>query len=157
MSIEDMKKALSLIEVCISIAIITIILASIVNIYTQGYRNLRKSRVNTAVYNLARQVMEQYLDWDALDKLDSSASPCATDGTVVDTTAGSPYSPTNQPNCSEYVFTTITLNDVIYTPNLAIFDGPTDPNILKQLNVTISWVEDGVTKDFTLVTYKANY
>ncbi|OQX54089.1 MAG: hypothetical protein B5M48_01655 [Candidatus Omnitrophica bacterium 4484_213] len=138
-----MKKALGLIEVCISIAIITIILASIVNIYTQGYRNLRKSRVNTAVYNLAKGFMEDYSDWSTLISLTGSDPPAS--GTYTDNpTVSDPFDP-------------ITLNNITYTPTLDITDGPTNPNLLKQLNVSISWVEGGITKTFVVTTLKANY
>lgn len=146
-----MKKGLSLIEVCISIAIVAIVLASMVGIFSQGYKYLRKSRVNTAVYNLANQLIEQYSNWATLDRLDSGA--CATDGIVVNTTVGSPYSPTNQPACVTLAFNTIPLNNVTYTPTLTIADGPTNPTELKQIGVTISWTEG----DVTITTFKANY
>lgn len=151
-----MKKALSLIEVYISIAIVVIVIASILGIYSQGYRYLRKSRISSVVYNLAIQHKERYSDWDTLDRLDSAV--CATDGNVVNTSPGSPYSPTNQPACPTLAFNTVTLNNVTYTPAMAISNGTgPDPNRVKRHDITISWTEDGVVENFTVVTYEANY
>ncbi len=133
-----MKKALSLIEVCVSIVIVSIVLVSMLGIFSQGYWYLRKSRIKVAAYNLGRGITEIYSDWNTLDALDGTANGTVTNGTY-----------TNPPD-------NVTLNNITYTPSLAIFDGPgPDPNILKRLNITISW--DGVAKNFTVTTLKANY
>lgn len=151
-----MKKALSLIEVCIAIVIVSIVLVSMVGIFSQGYRYLRKSRTRTGAYNLAKGIMEQYSDWATLDKLNSIS--CTEDGIVANNT----YNSTNQPACSQYVFNNITLNNnITYTPQLNITDGPSFPTELKQLNVTINWTESWTIGDpnkrVTLYTLKANY
>jgi len=132
-----MKKALSLIEVCVAIVIVAIVLASMLGVFSKGYWHLRKTRTRTVAYNLARGITEQYSNWTALVTI--AGSPPAI-GTY-----------TNPPD-------PVILNNVTYTPSLAISNGPgPDPNRLKRLNITISWVEDGVAKNFTVTTLKANY
>ncbi len=134
---QESRRALSLIEVCISTVIIAIIIAATLGIFSGGYRYLRKSRTRVAAYSLAREVMEEYSDWATLPAI----------GTY-----------TNPPD-------PVILNNVTYTPTLVIGDGPCPPampgcppnNLLKRLNITISWFEDGVAKNFTVTTLKANY
>ena len=125
---------LSLIEVCISIVLVLIILVSMVRIFSQGYRYLRKSKVNTVAHNLARQFTEDYSNWDTLDDLD-----CVSGDGVINTVPGSPYSSSNPPACGAGSFVPITLNNVTYTPTLTIADGPSYPTELKQIDVTILW------------------
>jgi Tfp pilus assembly protein PilV len=54
---------LSIVEVCISIAILAIILVPVAGIFTQGYRYLRNIRERAAAYSLARGILEEYSDW----------------------------------------------------------------------------------------------
>ncbi|MCX5708735.1 MAG: prepilin-type N-terminal cleavage/methylation domain-containing protein [Candidatus Omnitrophica bacterium] len=51
-------RGLSLIEVCVAIAIMAIILVSLSGIFNQGYRFLRKTRMNHLACLLAQEQME---------------------------------------------------------------------------------------------------
>ncbi|MFA5118640.1 MAG: prepilin-type N-terminal cleavage/methylation domain-containing protein [Candidatus Omnitrophota bacterium] len=56
-------KGLSLIEVSISIAILGIMLVSMLSMFTQGYRYVRKSAMLTRALLLAQQRMEELSDY----------------------------------------------------------------------------------------------
>ena len=57
------KNSFSLIEVCISIVVITTILVSMLLIINQGYRQLRSSRLRTIACFLAQEKMEANYKW----------------------------------------------------------------------------------------------
>jgi type II secretory pathway pseudopilin PulG len=63
-SIQSRKKALSLIEVCIATGILVILLAAILNSVNQGYRYLRKTRLQTVASFLAQEAMELKFSWN---------------------------------------------------------------------------------------------
>jgi prepilin-type N-terminal cleavage/methylation domain-containing protein len=152
---SKIKNGFSLIEVVTAIAIIALISGGAMEILRQGFVAARKTQQEAAAYNLARELMERFSDWNTLDQLDSSG--CSANTTVVNTLAGNPYSPTNQPLCALNPFNTITLNNIVYTPQLAISDGPIFPEQLKRLEITISWTEGSMTRTFRINTLKANY
>jgi len=108
-------------------------------IFSKGYWHLRKTRIHVVAYNLARGITEQYSNWTALDGLD---------GTVDDTVTNGTYE--NPPN-------PVTLNNVTYTPQLIIADGPIYPTRLKRINLVISWPEGAVNRNVTIYTLKADY
>jgi type II secretory pathway pseudopilin PulG len=136
---QESRNGLSLIEVCISIVIVLIVLVSMLRIFSQGYRYLRKTRTETAAYNLAREVMEEYSDWDSLDILDTN------DDDRVDP-PGSYLNP--RPTDP------VTLNSVIYNVTLTTFDIPGfSDDELTHLDVTVTWPGGAIT--FT--TLKADY
>ena len=147
------KRAFSLIEIAIAIALFALIFGGMLAVFERGAIASKKTQQQAAAYNLARVVLEQYSDWNTLDQLNSAG--CATDALVTNTII--PYSPLNQPACLANAFSISTLNTIAYTPGLAISDGPITPLQLKRLDVTITWT-DGVTpKSITLSTLKANY
>jgi prepilin-type N-terminal cleavage/methylation domain-containing protein len=58
---ERSSNGLSLIEVCIAIAILAVMLTSFSGIFNQGYRFLRKARMNNLACLLAQEQMEKLL------------------------------------------------------------------------------------------------
>jgi prepilin-type N-terminal cleavage/methylation domain-containing protein len=148
------ERGFSLIEVMIAVAILATLVTGMLGVIGQGFLTGRNSQQLTVAYSLAREILEEYSLWDNLDKLDSGS--CASDGTLVNNT----YSSSNQPACTQYVFNSITLNNVVYAPRLMIANGPcisgipcVPSNQLHQLTVTISWLTN--SRSFT--TLKANY
>jgi len=146
-----MKKGFSLIEVCISVFVILAVVASLTAVFYTGFLNLRKAKARIAAYFLVQEFMEEYSDWDTLDELDAPGASCTTNGIV----SNAIYNSGNKPSCKPNRFNPVTFNNITYTPQLAIFDGPTNPNELKQITVTIAW--DGGTKSLTLTSLKADY
>lgn len=151
-SVEE--RGFSLIEVVIAVAILATLVTGMLGTIGQGFLTGRNSQQITVAYSLAREILEEYSLWGNLDKLNSGS--CASDGLVTNNT----YSPSNQPACTQYVFNTITLNNIVYTPRLMISNGPCisgvpcpPSNELHQLNVTISWG----TSSRSFTTLKANY
>ncbi len=143
----------TLLETVASMAVLAFIITGTFAIFYQGFRSSKKSKDMVAAVNLARGVLEEYSDWDTLDKLDDGLGACGTDGNVVNAT----YDWSNPPPCSSYIFPIITLNNVSYASALTISDGPIDGNNLKQLSVTISWTVGGNAKSLTMKTLKAYY
>jgi Tfp pilus assembly protein PilV len=125
------KKGFNLIEACVAITIFVILLVSMTAVITQGFRFLRTSRVRTQGYNLARAVTERYSNWTALTGLGGN-------GTYAISFGASPN---------------MTINNINYTANLTIADGPVNPTELKQVDVTVFWTGG----NFTITTLKANY
>jgi prepilin-type N-terminal cleavage/methylation domain-containing protein len=121
------NRGLSLIEVGIAIAILAVFLLSLLGIFQQGYLYLLKAKLRVPAHNIARAVLETYLNWTALDSLDG-----VTNGNVTNGTYASPPDPV-----------TLSLFGKNYTYNvtLNISDGPLAdvPHELKQLNVTVTY------------------
>lgn len=63
-------KGLSLIEVCLAIAIVAIIFTHLSFIFDQGYSFLRKTRLSRLAFFLAEEEMERLLDSRAVDDPD---------------------------------------------------------------------------------------
>jgi len=126
------KRALTLIEMAISIIVLSLVFVGVVNVFNMGFKAAAKTKQKTAACNIAREVMETYDDWSALVTL-----------------AGSP--PSNG------TYTTppdpVTLNGVVYTPSVVVSDGPVSPLQLKQIDVTVTWDSDSIT----ITTLQADY
>jgi Tfp pilus assembly protein PilV len=58
---KDNRKGLNLIEVVIATFLYLIIMVSLLNVFNQGYRFLRKSRMAQTAYFLAQEKMEEVL------------------------------------------------------------------------------------------------
>jgi prepilin-type N-terminal cleavage/methylation domain-containing protein len=58
---EKSSQGLSLIEVCVAIAIVAIILTSLSGMFNQGYRFMRKTRLSQMACLLAQEKMEQLM------------------------------------------------------------------------------------------------
>lgn len=56
---REKKRGLSLVETCVAITIVMIILGSLVMIFSQGYRFLRKARMEVYACFLAQEKMEE--------------------------------------------------------------------------------------------------
>ncbi len=147
---QESRRALSLIEVCVAIVIVSLVLVSMLGIFGKGYQYLRKTRTRTGAYNLAKGIMEQYSNWTTLDALDGVSDSTVTSPATYTDPAPSTPDPSNP-------FDSIPLNNVTYTPQLIISDVPIDPTRLKQINLTISWTEGAVNRNVTIYTLKANY
>ncbi len=55
-------KGFTIIEVAVSIAVLSVILGGVLGMFWQGELSLKKSRENIAAYNLARERLEEYSD-----------------------------------------------------------------------------------------------
>ena len=117
------KGGFSLIEVVVAVVILTSVISVMIGIFWQGFNAGIKSQERTVAHNLAKGIMEQYSDWATL------------------------------PAIGTYPIPPVTLNNITYTPQLAIAAGPIYPNELKRIDVTMSWR----TENYTLTTLKANY
>jgi hypothetical protein len=62
------SQALSLIEVCLAIVILSLILISLSSVFTQGYRFLRKTRMSNMACFLAQEKMEDFLHNSTIDQ-----------------------------------------------------------------------------------------
>lgn len=138
---QESKRALSLIEVCISIVIVAMVLASMVGIFSQGYRYLRKARMKTTAYFLAQEKMEE-LSTDSDATLFSAPDSHDEARGVVDATlfpgferevdVTCPYDPCVPPASCPY-------------PNLA------------QITVIVYWQGEQGEQSFRLVSLVANF
>lgn len=129
----------SLIEVAVAIALLALVFGGTLAVFNQGAIASRKTQQQAAAYGLARAFLEQYSDWNSLDILDGSL-----DGVVTNNTYVNPPAPA-------------TLNNIAYTPSLAVSDGPVNPTQLKRLDITISWIDGAIARSITIATLKANY
>lgn len=136
------RKAFSLIEVAIAIGVLALVFGGMLAVFDRGAIAARKTQQQAAAYSLARAVAEEYSNWARLVALTGSTPP--TNGTY-----------TNPPNP---IFSPpILLNNITYTPQMTISNGPINPTQLKQLNITISWTDGATPRSITLATLKANY
>jgi len=136
------RAGLSLIESIVAIAVLVIIMAGALDIFDRGFSATVKTRERTVAYGLARELLEENTNWDALTELDANPWTGAKNG----------------PENGNYTYpTNLTLNGVTYVRRIDVADGPlpglpyTDE--LKQLTATISWG----TNSFSLMTLKANF
>src|SRR3990167_8904135 len=74
------KKSFSLLEVSIAMVIMSFILSGMLTIFGQGSIQKVKTKNTVASNNLAKAVMEQYLDWGQLDALDGNVDGRVTPG-----------------------------------------------------------------------------
>lgn len=136
------RKAFSLIEVAIAIGILALVFGGMLAVFDRGAIAARKTQQQAAAYNLARALLEEYSDWGRLIALTGSNPP-----------ANETY--TNPPNL---IFSPpILLNNITYTPQMAISDGPINPAQLKRLEITISWTDGAIARSITIATLKADY
>jgi type II secretory pathway pseudopilin PulG len=63
MDIPQRKAGLSLVEVCVAIGILVIMLSAVISSMSQGYRYLRKTRLQTVAQFLAQEAMELKFTW----------------------------------------------------------------------------------------------
>lgn len=140
----------TLVEMLISIAILTLILGSMLTVFSQGFRTVRKSKEKTVACALARGITEEYSDWDTLKFGGGSVSNGSYD--VNDSfpdlqiNPGNPRSP-------------VVVNTIQYSCALDIADGPIPAHAdkLKQVDTTITWVSRTRTQTVTFTTLKADY
>ena len=126
---------LSLIEVTVSIVILAIICGGMFAVSSQGFAASRKSREGINASMFAKEIIEEYADWNRL----------------VARTGGNPpvngiYA--NPPSA-------VTRNNVTYTASITVSNGPVAAaaNQLKQLEVTVSWPNGSIT----MRTLESNY
>ncbi len=120
-------RGFSLIEVMAAITILVLSLEGALNIFEQGFAAARKIQQQVVAGNLARAAAEEYSAWVKV----------ATNST--DTLAA------------------VNLNNISYSRQARISDGPVFPNQLKRLDITISWIDGGISRILTISTLKANY
>ena len=127
-------QGLSLIEVCVAIAILAIILVSLSGIFNQGYRFLRKTRMNNLACFLAQQQIENLTHEYIFADIDSF------NGTM--NLSDSIHNFTGQVNISypvsESAHSEVNAN-------------------LSQINVTVSWQGQSGVQNFTLTTLVSNF
>ncbi|TAN62304.1 hypothetical protein EPN16_01885 [bacterium] len=133
------KKSFSLIEVAVAIALLALVFGGALAVFSQGAVASRKTQQQAVAYSLARAFLEQHSDWNSLDILDGSL-----DGAVTNSTYANPPAPA-------------AINNILYTPSLAVSDGPINPTQLKRLDITISWMDGAIARNITIATLKANY
>ena len=124
----------SIFETMVGIALVSVFFVYTTQIISQGYSANTKSMRYIGACSLARQMLEEYSSWPALDGINGSPL----DGIVPNVTNSS----------------SSTLNNITYSCNLTITDGPVyllAP--LKQLNATVSWSGGS----FSAYSLKANY
>jgi prepilin-type N-terminal cleavage/methylation domain-containing protein len=131
-------QGLSLIEVCVAIAILAIILVSLSGIFNQGYRFLRKTRMNYFACFLAQEQMENLTHQYIFPLLDADRG-CF--NRTVTSLGGPSQNFTRQVNIS-YPATVGSVPAV--RANLA------------EINVTVSWRGQTGVQNFTLVSLVAN-
>ena len=126
-------QGLSLIEVCVAIAIVAIILTSLSGIFNQGYRFLRKTRMNHLACLLAQKQIENLTHENIFSHLGSL------NGTG---TLGAPFQ-----DFSGQVNVTCPASE------------PSDPAVrayLAEINVTVSWQGQSGVQNFTLTSLVSN-
>lgn len=109
----------SMFETMVGIALMSLFFVETIQLISQGYSANTKSMKYIGACSLARQMLEEYSSWPALDALDGSS-----DGVVTNNT---------------YSYPSSTINNVTYSCGLIIADGPVAPTLLKQLTATVSW------------------
>jgi prepilin-type N-terminal cleavage/methylation domain-containing protein len=125
------QKGLNLIEVAISLAIFAVIIVSILNIFSQGYRYLRKNRMDFIACFLAQEKMEGLLNASYVFS-----------------------NPANMSKAAVSNFTDFQIG-VNFTSPPQGFSSPYYDN-LAQINVTVYWQGQTGEQNFTLATYLAN-
>jgi Tfp pilus assembly protein PilV len=126
---------LSLIEVTVSIVILAIICGGMFSVSSQGFAASRKSRERIAASMFAKEILEEYADWNRLAAMTGGNPPL--NGTYANPPAA------------------VTRNNVTYTPSITVSNGPVAiaANQLKQLEVTVSWPNGSIT----MRTLESNY
>ncbi len=130
----NFKKALSLIEVTLSLLILILIIGGILGIFSYGFSAIKNSAEKLTALNLARYTLEEYSDWNKLDEVDGSLSDGVNNGV--------------------YTLSSISANGISYNRTLIIQNGPVNPTELKEVLVNISW---GGGKFINVTALKANY
>jgi prepilin-type N-terminal cleavage/methylation domain-containing protein len=131
-------QGLSLIEVCIAIAILAIVLVSLSGIFNQGYRFLRKARMNHLACLLAQEQMEnltnEYIFTDLNANIDYFNQTEVLSG---------PFQGFNR-----------TVNVTYWASE------GSDPLVredLAQINVTVSWQGQSGVQNYNLTSLVVNY
>jgi Tfp pilus assembly protein PilV len=137
-----MKKGITIIEVCVSIAIFATLLLSMLSIFQQGYRYLGVSRERTTAVNLAQEIIEENSNWTQLQRFDATPGVTPHSGPVSSATP--------------YALSSVTLNEITYTRSLTIADGPYSAAQLKKITATVSWSRSGRNFSVTLSTLKSD-
>ncbi len=124
----------SVFETIVGITLMSLFFVYTIQIISQGYGANTKSMKYIGACSLARQMLEEYSSWSALDALDGVSDGIVTNGT--------------------YAYPSSTINSIIYSCVLTITDGPLYASTpLKQLNATVSWSGGS----FSAYSLKANY
>jgi prepilin-type N-terminal cleavage/methylation domain-containing protein len=127
-------RGLSLIEVCVAIAILAIILVSLSGIFNQGYRFLRKTRMNHLACLLAQDQMENLMNEYIFADISSFNG---------NATLSAPFQDFNGQVNISYPASGGSNSDV--NANLS------------RVNVTISWQGQSGVQNFTLTTLVCNF
>ena len=127
-------QGLSLIEVCVAIAILAILLVNLSAVFNQGYRLLRKSKLSAMASFLAQDKMEELMHNRTFSLL----------GSVNNTTVlSAPYQDfTRQVNVTK--------------PAAILGANATVNSTLAQINVKVSWNGSGGQRNFTLTSLVSN-
>lgn len=125
------KKGFSLIEICIAIALLAIILGFMLKIFSQGYRYVRKSKLQTVACFLAQEKTEENSVWPPPDGTGTHTEDY---GSIAD--------------FPDFKRVVVIADDPI----------PTLPaGSLKQLDVTVYWQGERGQRSLTLRTMIANF
>ncbi len=132
--VRNSGKGLSLIEVSIAIVVLALVFGGMLAMFKRGFRIGRKSKDLINANAIAREIMEEYSDWNRLVWRTGSDPPAI--GSYTDP----PFS--------------VTRNNTTYTAILDISNGPIPATpSLKQIEVTVTWGGES----FVLRTLKGNY
>ncbi|MFH0790311.1 MAG: prepilin-type N-terminal cleavage/methylation domain-containing protein [Candidatus Omnitrophota bacterium] len=137
-------KGFSIVEVAIAVALLALIFSGMLEIFARGFSAMRKSNQRTIAYSLVRRIAEVYSDWNRLDTLDAGTPGVVTNGVYTDDPAEPAAADTLNP---------VTINGIVYTPNLTISNGSVYPTELKQIAVNVSFA----AYTYTITTLKGNY
>jgi prepilin-type N-terminal cleavage/methylation domain-containing protein len=128
-------RGLSLVEVCIAIAILAILLSSLSGIFNQGYRFLRKTRMTHLACFLAQQEMEKLMHNYTVEILKNG---------------GSLNSSANLNPPFENFMGQVNITYPSSEGNSSI------QPYLAQINVTVSWPGQSGVQNFTLISLVNN-
>ena len=138
------RAGLSLVEVSVALAILSVLVAGMLGVLWQGAAASERSRKVTTAYDVARGATEAYTDWEMLDLLDGTLDAYVTDGTYQ-----------NPPRTDLPALAAVTLDGVTYTPRLTVAPAPNvSPSaVAKQLTVTVSWGSGSIVVTSLKTTY----
>ena len=105
-------------ETMVGIALMSLFFVETIQLISQGYSANTKSMKYIGACSLARQMLEEYSSWPALDALDGASNGIVTNNT--------------------YSYPSSIINNVTYSCSLIIAAGPVPPTLLKQLTATVS-------------------
>lgn len=127
----------------LAIALLGLVLGSLIRVFNEGFKVLRRSKEKTAASALAQGIAEQFSDWAVI----------SAKGNVTDSDVAHEVYPDFAPNSGDPV----TINGVEYTCTLDIEDYLTYGSKLKKITVDVSWTSQDTNQSVVLNTLKADY